>query len=80
MHFWGRLGKFLGLPSQTKRDSDGTVAGSSYFSNEAPDDKEGDTISHEVIGSPKHVYLVILGLFAVFLQSFESGRCKGLSA
>ena len=70
MHFRGRLGKFLGLSSQTKRDSDGTRAGLSYLSNEAPDDKEGDTVSHEAIGSPKHVYLAILGSFAAFLQSF----------
>ena len=78
MHVWGRLSQFLRLLSQPKRDRDGTRADPSYFSDEAPNNEEGDTVSHRAIGSPEQVCLVILGQFAAFLQGIESNKCKGL--
>ena len=53
MSVQGRLEQFLGLPSQPKRDRDGTRVDSSYFANETPYEKEGDTVSYRAIGSPK---------------------------
>ena len=72
MRVWGKLGQFLGLPSQPKRDRDGIREDLSYLSNETPDDEEEDTVSHQAIGNLEHVYFTILGPFAAFLQGVES--------
>ena len=73
MRICGKLGNFFGIPSLPKGDRDGIRIGSSYYSNSASDDEEGNTGSHKVVGSLEQVYFTVFRPIAAFLQSIKRG-------